>query len=280
MTTLIIGGSGNVGLPLLRALAGRAGVTALVRTDEDAASARELDIAPVRGDLAEPASLSTAFKGVDRLFLLTPFVENQEDLENNALDAAEKAGVDHVVKLAYAGIDWPIDITQAHRTIQARLLDAPYVSTLLLAEVFATNVLGQTDLLRQGQFVLPGATARIGYVDPADVGQVAAALLAAAAPPVGRIVVTGPDQLTNDQVAAVAGRTLTGAPARYVTVEAEPFIGSLTAAGWPPFTARAVAEMHLTIAARGPIPTSDATQTWVGRPATPLADFLARVASS
>lgn len=280
MTTMITGGTGHVGRPLLDALSGHSGVRVLVRTAADADQVRERDLQPVTGDLSEPAALGDAFAGVRRLFLLSPFVEGQQRLEHAALDAAEKAGVEHVVKLAYAGLDWPIAITAAHREIAGRLAAAPFEASLLLADVFATNLLGQADGLRGGTLTLPGPQARIAYVDPADVGQVAAALLTATTPPTGRVVVTGPEVLSNEQVAQIAGRAYTGTAAAYVPVEPAPFARSLVSAGWPAFIADAVAEMHTTIAARGPLPVSDATRVWLHRDATPLDAFFARTPAS
>ncbi len=277
MTTLITGGTGTVGLPLLDALSGRTGVRALAYTADDVERIRERDVEPVAGSLAEPDSLAAAFAGVERLFLLTPFVQGQEQLEHAALDAAEKAGVQHVVKFGYAGLDWPIAITTAHRQIRDRLAGMPFETTLLLADVFATNLLGQADLLRAGRLVLPGPQARIAYVDPADVGQVAAALLTSTTPTTGRMSVTGPEQLTNERTAEIAGRAYSGAPATYEAADPQPFAESLVAGGWPPFVAHAVAEMHHTISERGPLPLSDATRVHLDREPTPLTRFFTRV---
>lgn len=277
MTTLITGGTGNVGLPLLDALSGRRDVRVLVHVEDDVERVRERDLEPVRADLATPDSLADAFAGVDRLFLLTPFVTGQARLEHAALDAAQGAGVQHVVKFAYAGLDWPIAITADHREVVERLAGSPFAVTLLLADVFASNVLGSADLLRDGRLVLPGPSAQIAYVDPADVGQVAAALLTSTSPPEGRVVVTGPELLGNERVADIAGRAFAGTPATYVPADAQPFAEALVGAGWPAFIAHAIAEMHDTIAARGPLPVTDATQAYLQRGATPLAAFLERV---
>lgn len=280
MTILITGSTGNVGLPLLDALAGRPDVRALAHTPAAVEAIESRGIRAVPGDLANPASLAEAFEDVNRLFLLTPFVADQELLEHNALDAAQAAGVAHVVKFAYAGLDWPIAITAAHRQIRDRLQDAPFAVTLLLADVFAANLLGQSDLLRGGQLVLPGPDAQIAYVDPTDVAQVAAALLTADQPPNGRVVVTGPELLTNQQAAAQGGHAFTGSPAQYVPVEPQPFAASLIAGGWPAAAAEAVAEMHTTIAEQGPMPVTDTTRTYLNREATPLATFLATALSA
>ena len=174
-------------------------------------------------------------------------------------------------------MDWAIAITAAHRRIRDRLARGSVATTLLLADVFATNLLGQADLLRSGQLVLPGPDARIAYVDPVDVGHVAASLLTSATPPLGRVVVTGPALLGNAEVADIAGRAFRGAPAEYVPVDPQPFTDSLVQAGWPAFAAGAVAEMHTTIAVDGPIPVSDTVRTHLGRDATSLSGFLGRV---
>jgi NAD(P)H dehydrogenase (quinone) len=275
MSTLIIGGTGTIGRPLLSALAGRADTTALVNTDTDAAIAAEHGAAVLRGDLSDPSSLESAFAGVERLFLLTPFVEGQAALEHAALDAAERAGVAHIVKFAYAGIDWPIAITAAHREIRTRLDTGSTPYTLLLADVFAANLLAQADLLAAGQLVLPARNARIAYVDPTDVGEVAASILTAEQPTTGTVVVTGPQLLGNDDVAAIASRVL-GRDVTYIEVEASPWSASLQVAGWPGFIADAVAEMHTTIAEAGPLPVSDTTQRVLGRPGRTLEQFLSR----
>lgn len=278
MTILVTGSTGTIGIPLLEALQERDDVRALIRSDADRAQAEQYGATAVIGDLLDPASLHSAFDGVDRLFLLSPFVEGQAALEHAALDAAEKAAVPCIVKLAYAGVEWPIALTAAHREIETRLASSSAHVTLLHADVFAANLLGQATLVQGGQLVLPGAAARIAYVDPADVAAVAAHLLTVDEPVQGTVVVTGPDLLSNDQVATLFGQVV-GTDAVYVEATPEPWASSLVEAGWPAFAANAVAEMHTTIADKGPIPVSDATQRLLGRPARPLPDFLTRALS-
>ena len=275
MSTLIIGGTGTIGRGLLGALAGHTDIAALVNTDADAEIATGLGAIAIRGDLSDPATLDAAFDGVDRLFLLTPFKEGQAALEHAALDAAEQAGVSHIVKFAYAGIGWPIAITDGHRDIVARLEAGSIPYTLLLADVFASNLLAQADLLRTGHLVLPGGAARIAYVDPTDVGEVAASILTAEPLVGGTVTVSGPDLLSNDDVAAIAARVL-DRDVTYVEAAAGPWSKSLQGSGWPRFIADAVAEMHTTIAGSGPLPVSDATQTILGRRGRTLEQYLSR----
>lgn len=278
MTILVTGGTGNVGLPLLDALSHRDDVRALVHTDANAGTVEEHGAAAVRGDLADPASLTAAFAGVDTLFLLSPFFEGHQALEHNALDAAQQASVRRVVKFAY-GLDWPIALTAGHREVRDRLAGSSFEVTLLLSDIFATNLLGQADLIAGGQHILPGRAAKIAYTDPADVGAVAAHLLTTEAPVPGTVVVTGPELLGNDRVAEIAGAAY-GATALYVEAPPKVWAQSLADAGWPLWIASAVAEMHTTVADRGPLPVTDTTQRYLGRPAHSLTEFFARVTAT
>ena len=99
---LVTGSTGLIGSEVVRLLS-QAGVPsrALVRNPR-----REQglpDITPVVGDLAKPETLSPAFAGATKLFLLTGNVENALVLQRNAIDAARRAGVTHVVKLSAFG---------------------------------------------------------------------------------------------------------------------------------------------------------------------------------
>src|SRR5947209_13523867 len=80
---LVIGATGVMGREVMRSLAGRCRLRALVHSDmSDAQIARRYPQAErVQCDLLEAASLEAAFAEVDRVFLLTPSVPEQLRLE-------------------------------------------------------------------------------------------------------------------------------------------------------------------------------------------------------
>ena len=92
---LVTGATGTIGSQVVAELA-RAHVPAraLVRSPDRAADLPD-GIEPVVGDLEglDPAALD----GVERLFLLTPATADSPRLEAGAIDAARRAGVEHVV---------------------------------------------------------------------------------------------------------------------------------------------------------------------------------------
>src|SRR6476661_8884151 len=96
---LVTGSTGTVGSQVVAELA-RAHVPAraLVRSLARAADL-PAGIEPVVGDLE---ALDGALDGVESMFLISPPSPDQPRLEAAAIDAARRAGVEHVVKLASA----------------------------------------------------------------------------------------------------------------------------------------------------------------------------------
>src|SRR5262245_4606230 len=101
---VIVGATGNVGVELVKQFAASGKrVKALVRNESKAAGIKHL-AEPVFGDLMAPATLGSAFKDVERVFVLAPPVgEAEETMERNAFNAAVQAGVKRIVYLSSYG---------------------------------------------------------------------------------------------------------------------------------------------------------------------------------
>jgi uncharacterized protein YbjT (DUF2867 family) len=98
---LIVGATGSVGAELVKQFAASGKlVKALVRNESKAASIKHL-AEPVFGDLMAPATLESAFKNVERVFVLAPPVgEAEETMERNAFNAAVEARVKRILYLS------------------------------------------------------------------------------------------------------------------------------------------------------------------------------------
>lgn len=238
---LLIGGTGTVGGHVSQALADHPDVRALAHSDRSEAALRGLGVEVVRADLDEPRSLAPAFADADRLFLLTPYGSAQEAQEANALDAAEQAGVNRVVKVSVA-VDADIAVSRGHHVIEERLRRSSFDVTLLRADSFATNLLMQTDAIAGGSIHFPAGEARIPHVDPRDIAAVATRALTAGDPPTGEFVLTGPESLSYTEVAERLTRAL-GRDVHYVDVPAPAWEGSLVEAGLPEEYAAALTEL-------------------------------------
>src|SRR5260370_31413136 len=110
MSPILIGGAtGHVGNHLIKQLAPKGyPLRALVRSREKAAGLPQ-EVERVVGDLARPATLSSAVDGVDRVFLMDP--STGLDLTRNMVQASRQAGVRLIVDLSSigAGLD-PVPI--------------------------------------------------------------------------------------------------------------------------------------------------------------------------
>lgn len=266
MATLLTGATGNVGAPLLEALRGRPGLRALVRADEGDGRVRAAGAQPVPGDLADGDSLRRALDGVERLLLLTPFVEAQAEFERNAVAAAKRAGVRHVVKLQALPNDDGSDLAvmRGHRAGVAALKEAGLPYTLVRASAYMTNLLGQAQPLAGGQLFFPYGPARVAWLDPGDVAAVLADVLSADAPPREPVDVTCPAALSFDELAEAIGHGLK-AEVRAVDVPASAWEDSLVEAGLSRFYAHALAELFAWQQSVSPEAVTDTVQRLTGR---------------
>ncbi|MEV4622054.1 NAD(P)H-binding protein [Asanoa sp. NPDC049573] len=202
-TILVTGGTGNIGrhlVDLLRAagadhrvLARRPGAAALLPPGTEVVS----------GDLTDPGGLVTALAGVDRVFLLWPF------LTSDGIEGVAKAMADAGVRLVvYVS---SLNVTDDNRRtagvwgeVEQAIIDAGLGYTFLRGGGFATNTLTWAPAIRRGETVrLPSPLARRSLVHEADLAEVAAAALTG--DHAGRsYVLTGPAALSQaDQLAAI-----------------------------------------------------------------------------
>jgi uncharacterized protein YbjT (DUF2867 family) len=191
VTVLVIGAAGDLGRRVTHHLGERGG-------DVRAFSRRHGD------DLADPASITAACRGVRAMFLQSSPSREQVTLETNAIEAAERAGVQRIVKISnipIAGLD--DGLHGNHRAIERRLAASPVASTVVQPSFFTTVVDRQRDQLARGRVVLPFGAGRVAWVEPDDIAAVAAEALVREVD--GPLVVTGPEALDGDEVAARLG---------------------------------------------------------------------------
>jgi uncharacterized protein YbjT (DUF2867 family) len=158
----------------------------------------------VFADLADVASLDRAFAGGTSLFLVSSPVPEQVQLETNAIDAAERAGMVRIVKVSnipIAGLDRGVHGN--HRAIERRLASSSVPSTVLQPSFFTTVVERQRELIARGTVVLPFGPGRVAWVDPQDIADVAVG--ASTRDLDGPLRLTGPEALDGDEVAARLG---------------------------------------------------------------------------
>jgi uncharacterized protein YbjT (DUF2867 family) len=175
MGILVVGATGTVGSELVAQLAERGHkVRALVR---DPAKLRDFGsaIEPVIADLTKPETLSAAFAGMERVFVLAPPVPDLEQLEANALAAAERARVKHIVYLSNFGAGvFEDDLWQAHGINEQRLRAMPVIWTILRPVRFMSHVpYAWASIHAAGKLIEPHGGRKVTMIDPRDIATVA-----------------------------------------------------------------------------------------------------------
>ncbi|WP_119302764.1 NAD(P)H-binding protein [Dongia deserti] len=175
---LVIGATGTVGSELVGQLAdGEYRVRALVRDPAKASFSDRIDV--VVGDLAKPQTLTKAFAGIERVFVLAPPVPELEALEANAFTAARETGVRHIVYLSNFGAgSFAEDLWQAHGANEQRLRESPMSWTILRPVRFMTNTpYGWASVRDRGLLIEPHGGRKVTMIDPRDIAAAAVVAL-------------------------------------------------------------------------------------------------------
>ena len=202
---LVTGATGRVGYHVLEALAdARADVTAMVRVD---AKAADLPGTPqhVVASFDDPPP-AEVLRGFDQVFLLSPAIEEQAELETVFIDALVAAGHGpHVVKIAADGFADPgcdVRFMLSHRQVAAHLDATGLPATYLAPALYMEDLLAAANTISEsGEVSVPAGHGRVGFVAASDVAAVAARVLTSPDLAGATYVVTGPEALRFKDVA-------------------------------------------------------------------------------
>lgn len=213
---VVTGATGNVGVPLVRALV-EAGeqVTAVSR---GLSAAQVPDGVPHRhADLAEPHSLKPALEGAEALFLLVSGAGahvNPQDI----VDVARSSGVHRIVLLSsQAAGTRPQSASHAPlRAIEAVIQQSGMDWTILRPGGFNSNTFAWAPMIRTQRMVAaPFGDVRLPSIDPVDIAEVAAVVLRDGSH-AGRVYeLTGPVPISPRERAQAIGDAL-GEPVRFI----------------------------------------------------------------
>jgi uncharacterized protein YbjT (DUF2867 family) len=206
---LVTGATGHVGAEVVAQLVERGlPVRAMTRRPEAAAFPAGVEV--VAGDCDEPASLTKAFEGVDKAFLMTAQPTGSRSLHTvGQVAAAKAAGVKHLVKLSVAdGGEHGHELVAAwHRADEAAVTGSGIGHTLLRPGRFMSNTLAWKHMLRRGDTVqVPFAHRPTTAIAPEDIAAVAVKAFTTPLPTT--LELSGPEVLTPQQELAIVGEVL------------------------------------------------------------------------
>jgi uncharacterized protein YbjT (DUF2867 family) len=184
-TILVTGATGTVGSEVLKQLHSAKGerqegrdmiIKAAARSADDS-TFRNLGVQAVELDYNKPDTLSAALRGIDKLFLLTPFQSNMVDQTSNLVNEAKKAGVKLIVKQSAMGVGAEPGITYSRLHRQAeKIIEGSGISfTFLRPNFFMQNFVTfySNSIKNHGAFYIPAGDAKISFVHVRDIAAVA-----------------------------------------------------------------------------------------------------------
>jgi uncharacterized protein YbjT (DUF2867 family) len=279
---LVTGATGHVGSQAVRGLCDSGSpVRAFVRDEGRARALLGEGVELAVGDFNDRSSVERALNGATDVLLISANVPQQVEYECATTDLAKAAGVKRIVKVSTVGaaVGSPLAFWDWHGQIEEHLADSGVPSVVLRGNFFMTNVTMMADPIKMMSNVLaPAAGARIGMVDPKDVGRCAAAVLRG--DEAGAVhTLTGPESITFEQVAEALSEA-TGRRIGFVSPPDEMARGGMIAGGVPAEIADILLVLYRVLREGGADLVTDEVQTLTGRQPTSFADFARENASA
>lgn len=282
-TLLVTGASGHLGRRVLELLLeAQAGtIIAATRTPEKLADFAARGVIVRHADFEDPASLAEAFKGVNRLLLIStdavgvPGLRIMQHL--NAVKAADEAGVSHVVYTSLMNPEpgTPVLLAPDHHATEQALAESRLGWTVLRESLYAENLIGVVAQAEQlGHVFSAAGDGKAAYITREDCARASAAALSAAFEGRRTLDITGPEALSQADVAALASK-LTGKEITYVPLPQGVLIDNMLKAGLPQPIAELIASFDAAVA-QGLLGTvSNTVEELTGQKPIRAADFLA-----
>ena len=270
---LITGASGNVGREVLRqaveaGLQVRAGYQVLKKETVLAG------VESVSVDFNQPQSLRAALSGVGKVFLVGPPTDQLIPLERKAVDEIARSEVRHLVKLsAMGGRDAIFPRQHAESEDYIRSTGISY--TFVRPNGFMQNLVNYSapSIRTIGKFYGSEGDGKVSLVDIRDVAAVVVKVLSEDIHAGQAYTVTGPEPLSNHQVARKLSEIL-GREIQFVNLPPEDLKTALISAGVPEWSAEAMIDLQRLYRDGKAAAVTDDVKRILGREPRTLTQFL------
>ncbi|MFI6310076.1 SDR family oxidoreductase [Nocardia fusca] len=239
---VISGASGDLGRRVTRLLLNEepdAELTLVTRTPEKLADRTGPGIAILKGDYRDRESLDAAYSGADTLFLISGLNLGRRVSEHrNAIDAAERAGIRHIVYTSVGGGGLPNNpalSAKDHYRSEQDLQSSGIAYTILRNHLYAEIVskIWITPAVESGRLEMATGEGFLSPVAKGDVARSAAAVLREPERHGGAIYeITGPELLSMRDIVRI-GSEVHGVPIEYRPVTAEERLAHFDSIGIP-----------------------------------------------
>jgi uncharacterized protein YbjT (DUF2867 family) len=268
MKILVTTPTGKVGQELVAILVKRGATLRLGAHSVDKTRAAFPDLEVVRLDHTDPTTHAAAVQGVDAVYLASPG-DFPSAPEKALVDAAVKAGVKKVVKLAAMGSEHSDNpLRQVEEHVRASGLAFTFLHPTWFMQNYTTSMAGA---VKAGTLAEPAADKKTAFIDARDIAAVAATVLLEPGHEGKTYTLTGPELLSRSEVAKILGQEL-GRPITYLPITDQQFRAAAKAFLSPSYL-EVLSYLYSTVRAGQTEVKSDTVQAVLGRAPTSLARF-------
>lgn len=281
-TLLVTGASGHLGRRVLELLleTHKGTIIAATRTPEKLVDFNQRGVIVRYADFEDQASLLQAFKGVDRLLLISTDALDvpgrRLNQHRNAIKAAEQAGVSHVVytSIINPSPDSPVFVAPDHRGTEEALAATKMGWTALRENIYTEMLLmSLAQAVQTGKLVNAIGDGKAAYITREDCAHAAVTALTSSFEGRRTLDITGPEAVSQYEVAAIASK-ITGQEISYFPVPLEGLIQNMVAGGLPRPLAEGYASFDAAITQDKFSAVANTVKDLTGRKPISVADFL------
>jgi uncharacterized protein YbjT (DUF2867 family) len=280
-TILVTGATGTVGSEVVKQLSRDAlnyNIKAGVHSIENADRVAQYDrVKAVQIDYDKQEGLESAFKDVDKLFLLTRPSSKSAEHESTLVNEAKKSRIKHIVKQSIMRADLGADVEamRLHRQAEKLIEDSGIPYTFLRPNEFMQGFINfqGTTIKSNNAFYIPAEDAKVSFVDARDIAAVAVKALVDGDKHYNKTyMITGPEALSYHQTAEILSNA-TGKKIDYVSISEEETREALKEMGMDDWLINTILDLYTLYRKGYASEVSSAVEEVTGRKATTFVEF-------
>jgi NAD(P)H dehydrogenase (quinone) len=279
MKILVTGATGKLGSKVVESLLKSVPASNLVvsvRNPEKAAGLRNRGVEVRQGDFDQPQNLDNAFKGIDRLLIISADGDNETRIQQhaNAVQAAERAGVKFIAYTSLANATESKNImAPPHVATEAAIIKTGIPYSFLRNNWYLENEMGSIQGAVAGApWITSAGAGKVGWATQQDYADAAAAVLVGNGHENTVYELSGP-LLTQEELASALGNVL-GKEIPVQQVSDEKYAEIMKDLGLPDFVIPIVVGIQESIRNGSLEVESNDFEKVLGRPVTPINEAL------
>ncbi|MFP3719280.1 SDR family oxidoreductase [Niallia circulans] len=285
MKLLVTGATGKLGSKIVNVLLAKVPADQLavsVRNPEKAEDLRAKGVDVRHGDFDQPETLAAAFKGIDRLLIISADGDTETRIRqhNNAVDAAKNAGVSFIAYTSIANAQESTNfLAEVHKATEIAIQKTGIPYSFLRNNWYLENELSTIQGVQAGApWVTSAGSGKVGWALQQDYAEAAAEVLAGEGHENTIYELSG-KPLSQEEIAAAVSQVI-GKEVPVLHVDDNKYAEIMTQAGIPDFVVPMLAAIQKDIREGTLDIESNDFEKLLGRPETPVVDGVRKLISN